>query len=100
MEAKETVRPRYQTVAIAAVELVERIRQLFPEAVIRACEPFEDEDICLMVYGPWEGEELEGVRRQIYGLEFELYRRYEVEAIVKALPLSYMPESEAGAEGN
>jgi hypothetical protein len=92
MEAKELVEQRRQTIAVAAIELVEEIRRLFPNAVIKASEPFEDEDICVMVYGPWDDEALETVRQQIYELEFQAYRKYGVEAIVKALPLSYLPE--------
>jgi hypothetical protein len=71
---------------------VEGIRRLFPDAVIKASEPFEDEDICVTVYGPWDDEALETVRQQIYELEFQAYQRHGVEAIVKALPLSYLPE--------
>jgi hypothetical protein len=71
---------------------VEGIRRLFPDAVIKASEPFEDEDICVTVYGPWDDEALETVRQQIYELEFQAYQRHGVEAIVKALPLGYLPE--------
>ena len=45
------------------------------------------------MYGPWEGEELDRIRRDVYALEFEVYDKYEVEALVKALPLSFLPES-------
>jgi len=91
MEATQLVRPGYQTIAIAVAELVEKLHQLFPGAVVKPSEPYEDEDICLIVYGPWDGEELQRIRNQIYELEFEIYDKYEVEAIVKALPLSYLP---------
>ena len=79
-------------IALAAVELVGRVHRLFPAVVVQASKPFEDEDICLMIYRPWDDEELEKVRHQIYSVEFELYQKYGVEAIVKALPLSYLPE--------
>jgi hypothetical protein len=92
MEARELAEQRRQTIAVAAIELVEGIRRLFPDAVIKASEPFEDEDICVTVYGPWDNEALETVRQQIYELEFQAYQRHGVEAIVKALPLSYLPE--------
>jgi len=91
MEATQLVRPGYQTIAIAVAELVEKLHQLFPGAVVKPSEPYEDEDICLIVYSPWDGEELQRIRNQIYELEFEIYDKYEVEAIVKALPLSYLP---------
>jgi len=94
MEATQMVRPGYQTVAIAVVELVEKLQQLLPGVVMKPSEPYEDEDICLTVYGPWEGEELQRIRHQIYELEFAFHDKYEVEAIVKALPLSYLPEPE------
>jgi hypothetical protein len=94
MEATQIVRPGYQTVAIATVELVEKIHQLFPEAVVKPSEPYEDEDICLTIYGLWEGEELQLVRNKVYELEFEIYDKYEVEAMAKVLPLSYLPKSE------
>ena len=93
MDTTQLVRPGHQTVAIAAVELAERLHHLFPKAVVKPSEPYEDEDICLTVYGPWEGEELDRIRRQIYALEFEVYDKYEVEAMVKALPLSFLPGS-------
>ena len=93
MEATTLVRPGHQTVAIAAVELADKLRSLFPQAVVKPVEPYEDEDICLTVYGPWEDEALERIRHHIYGLEFEVYDKYEVEAMVKALPLSFLPES-------
>jgi len=78
-------------VAIAAIELVEKLHCLVPSAVVKPSEPYEDEDICLTIYGPWEGEELTQIRHHIYELEFEVYDRYGVEAMVKALPLSYLP---------
>ena len=40
------VKPRGQTVAIATVELVETLHQIFPDAMIKPSEPFEDEDVC------------------------------------------------------
>lgn len=92
MEAIHLVRPGHQTVAIAAVALVEKLRHLFPQAVVKPSEPYEDEDICLTVYGPWEGEALERIRHQIYALEFDIYDTYEVEAMVKALPLGFLSE--------
>jgi hypothetical protein len=52
-------------VAIAAVELAERLHHLFPKAVVKPSEPYEAEDICLTVYGPWEGEALDRIRRQM-----------------------------------
>ena len=67
------VKPRRQTVAIATVELVETLHQSFPDAVIKPSEPFEDEDVCLTVYGLWDVEELQRIRNQIYKLEFTLY---------------------------
>src|SRR3989442_7636621 len=74
------VKPRCQTVALATVELVETLHQSFPDAVIKPSEPFEDEDVCLTVYGLWDVEELQRIRNQIYKLEFTLYgqviRRY------------------------
>ena len=85
------VKPRCQTVAIATVELVETLHQSFPDAVIKPSEPFEDEDVCLTVYGLWDDEELQRIRHQIYLLEFALYVKYEVEAIVKVLPRMYLP---------
>ena len=88
------VKPQCQTVVIATVELIERLHQSFPDAVIKPAEPFEDEDLCLTVYGPWDIGELQRVRNQIYQLEFELYDKYEVEAIVKVLPRTYLPNSE------
>ena len=88
------VKPRCQTVAIATVELVETLHQRFPDAVIKPSEPFEDEDVCLAVYGLWDGEDLQRIRNQIYKLEFELYDKYEVEAIVKVLPRTYLPNPE------
>jgi len=88
------VKPRGQTVAIATVELVETLHQIFPDAVIKPSEPFEDEDVCLTVYGRWDVEELQRIRNQIYQLEFELYDKYEVEAIVKVLPRTYLPTPE------
>jgi hypothetical protein len=91
MDTTQLIRPGHQTVAIAAVELAERLHHLFPKAVVKPSEPYEDEDICLTVYGPWEGEELDRIRRQIYALEFEVYDKYAVEAMVKALPLSFLP---------
>ena len=94
MEATQLVRPGYQTIAIAITELVEKLHQLWPSAVVKPSEPFEDEDICLSVYGPGEGEELQRIRNQIYELEFEIYDKYEVEVIVKALPLMYLPKPE------
>lgn len=93
MEAIQRVRPGYQTVAIAAVEIVEKLHQLFPDAVVKPAEPYEDEDVCLLVYGAWDGEELQRVRNQVYELEFTLYDKYEVEVIVKALPLGYLEQS-------
>jgi hypothetical protein len=95
MDTTPLVRPGHQTVAIAAVELTETLHQLFPEAVVKPSEPYEDEDICLTVYGPWEGEELDRIRRHIYALEFEVYDKYAVEAMVKTLPLSFLPGSGA-----
>jgi len=92
MEA-HIVKPRCQTVAIATVELVETLHQILPDAVIKPSEPFEDEDVCLTVYGLWDVEELQRIRNQIYKLEFELYDKYDVEAIVKVLPLTYLPNS-------
>ena len=94
MEATRLVRPGYQTIAIAIAELVEKLHQLLPGAVIKPSEPYEDEDICLVVYGPWEGEELQRIRNQVYELEFELYDKYEVEVIVNALPLSFLQNAE------
>lgn len=94
MEATQLVRPGYQTIAIAITELVEKLHQLFPKAVVKPSEPFEDEDICLVVYGPWKDEELQRIRNQIYEIEFELYDKYEVEVIVNALPLSFLPNAE------
>jgi hypothetical protein len=88
------VKRRCQTVAIATVELVETLHQSFPDAVIKPSEPFEDEDVCLTVYGLWDGEELQRIRDQIYQLEFALYDKYGVEAIVKVLPLTYLSNSE------
>jgi len=88
------VKPRCQTVAIATVELVETLHQSFPDAVIKPSEPFEDEDVCLTVYGLWDIAELQRIRNQIYQLEFELYDKYEVEAIVKVLPRTYLPNLE------
>ncbi len=88
------VRPGYQTVAIAAVEVVEKLHQLFPDAVVKPSEPYEDEDMCLMVYGTWDGEELQGIRNQIYELEFAMYDKYEVEVMVKVLPLDYLKNPE------
>jgi hypothetical protein len=79
---------------MAAVELVETLHRLFPDAVIKPSEPFEDEDVCLTVYGRWEAEALQRVRNRIYQLEFDLYDKYEVEAIVKVLPLMYLPNLE------
>jgi len=90
METTPWVRPGHQTMAIVAVELPEKLHHLFPKAVVKPSEPYEDEDICLTVYGPWEGEELERIRRQIYALEFDIYDKYEVEAMVKALPLGFL----------
>jgi hypothetical protein len=72
----QIVKPRCQTVAIATVELVETLHQLFPDAVIKPSEPFEDEDVCLTVYGLWDVEELQRIRNQIYKLEFTLYDKY------------------------
>lgn len=95
MEATQMVRPGCQTVAIATVELVEKLHLLLPGAVVKPSEPYEDEDICLTVYGPWEGEELQHIRHQMYELEFEIYDKYEVEAMVKVLPFSYLPQSES-----
>jgi hypothetical protein len=95
MATTPLVRPGHQTVAIAAVELAEKLHHLFPKAVVKPSEPYEDEDICLMVYGPWEEEELDPIRHRIYTLEFEVYDKYEVEAMVKALPLSFLPGSGA-----
>lgn len=95
MEAIQMVRPGYQTVAIAAVEIVEKLHQLFPGAVVKPAEPYEDEDICLMVYGAWEGDELQRIRNQVYELEFALYDKYEVEVMVKALPLGYLEQPES-----
>ena len=40
------------------------------------------------------GEDLQRIRNQIYKLEFELYDKYEVEAIVKVLPHTYLPNPE------
>ena len=88
------VKPRCQTVALATVELVETLHQRFPDAVIKPSEPFEDEDVCLTVYGLWDDEELQRIRHQIYQLEFALYDKYEVEAIVKVLPRMYLPNPE------
>jgi hypothetical protein len=93
MEATQ-IRAGCQTVAIATVELVEKLHQLLPDAVVKPSEPYEDEDICLTVCGPWDGEELQHIRNQIYELEFDIYDKYEVEAMVKALPFSYLPKSE------
>ena len=90
MEA-QIVKSRCQTVAIATVELVETLHQSFPDAVIKSSEPFEDEDVCLTVYGLWDGEELQHIRNQIYKIEFALYDKYEVETIVKVLPRTYLP---------
>jgi hypothetical protein len=87
----QSVRPRCQTVALATVELVETLHQILPDAVIKPAEPFEDEDVCLTVYGRWDVEELQRIRNQIYTLEFALYDKYEVETIVKVLPLTYLP---------
>jgi hypothetical protein len=87
----QSVKPRCQTVAIATVELVETLHQLFPDAIIKPSEPFEDEDVCLTVYGRWEAKELQRLRNQIYTLEFTLYDKYGVEAIVKVLPRTYLP---------
>jgi len=92
MEATHMVRPAYQTVAIATVELVEKLHHLLPGVVVQSSEPYEDEDICLTVYGGWEGEELQHIRHKIYELEFAIYDKYAVEAMVKALPLTYLPE--------
>ena len=88
------VKSRCQTVAIATVELVETLHQRFPDAVIKPSEPFEDEDVCLTVYGLWDGEELQRIRDRIYQLEFALYDKYGVEAIVKVLPLAYLSKPE------
>jgi hypothetical protein len=89
-----SVKPRCQTVAMATVELVEALHQIFPDAVIKPSEPFEDEDVCLTVYGRWDVEEHQRIRNQIYTLEFALYDRYEVEAIVKVLPLTSLSNPE------
>ena len=94
MKATQLVRPGYQTIAIAIAELVEKLHQLLPGVVVKPSEPYEDEDICLAVYGPWDGEELQRIRNQIYELEFEIYDKYEVEVIVKALPLSFLQNAE------
>src|SRR2546422_2575658 len=48
-----------------------------PDAVVKPSEPYEDEDICLTVCGPWDGEELQHIRNQIYELEFDIYDRSE-----------------------
>ena len=93
MDMIHVVRPGHQTVAIVAVELAEQLHHLFPKAVVKPSEPYEDEDICLTIYGPWEEEELDRIRREIYALEFEVYDKYRVEAVVKALPLSFLPVS-------
>ena len=90
MEATPVVRCGHQTVAIVAVELVEKLHRLLPSGMVKPSEPYEDEDICLTVYGPWEGEELKRIRHQIYELEFEIYDKYAVEVVVKALPLSHL----------
>jgi hypothetical protein len=90
----QSVKPRCQTVVIATVELVETLHQLFPDAVLKPSESFEDEDVCLTVYGLWGIEELQRIRNQVYKLEFELYDKYEVETIVKILPLTYLPNPE------
>ena len=95
MDARPLIRPGHRTVAIVAVELVEQLHRLFPRAVVKPSEPYEDEDICLTVYGPWEDEELKGIRHQLYALEFEVYDTYAVESVVKALPLSYLPKPES-----
>lgn len=87
-KATQLVRPGYQTIAIAVTEVVEKLHQLLPGAVIRPSEPYEDEDICLVVYGPWEGEEFQRIRKQIYEIEFEIYDKYEEEVIMNVLPLS------------
>ena len=84
------IKSRCQTVAIATVELVETLHQSFPDAVIKPSEPFEDEDVCLTAYGLWDGEALQHIRNQIYQIEFALYDKYGVEAIVKVLPLTYL----------
>jgi hypothetical protein len=89
----QILKPRCQTAAIAMVELVETLHQIFPDAAIKPSEPFEDEDVCLIVYGLWDVEELQRTCNQIYKLEFALYDKYEVEAIVKVLPLTYLPNS-------
>ena len=94
MEATHMVRCGYQTVTIALVELVEKLHRLLPGAVLKPSEPYEDEDICLTVYGLWDGEELQHIRNQMYALEFDIYDKYEVEAIVKVLPLNYLPKPE------
>jgi hypothetical protein len=52
-----------------------------------------------MVYSLWEGEELQHIRQQIYELEVAIYDRYEVEAMVKALPLSSLPKPELLPKG-
>lgn len=46
------------------------------------------------MYGAWEGDELQRVRNQVYELEFSLYDKYEVEVMVKALPLGYLEKPE------
>ena len=46
--------------------------------------------MCLVVYGPWDGEELQRVRNQTYELECEIDDTYEVEVMVKAVPLSFL----------
>lgn len=95
MDAIHPARPGYQTVAIAAVEAVEQLHQLFPGAVVTSSEPFEDEDVCLIVYGPWGEDELQRLRNQVYELEFALYERYDVEVMVKVLPRSYLAKTES-----
>lgn len=50
MKPTSLVRPGHQTVAIAAVELAETLHHLFPKAVVKPSEPYEDEDICLKAF--------------------------------------------------
>ena len=88
------VKPRCQTVAIATVELVETLHQSFPEAVIKPSEPFEEEDVCLTVYGLWDVEELQRIRHQIYQLEFELYDKYVRGKTFTIASTSYLPNLE------
>jgi hypothetical protein len=71
----------------ATTELVNKIRNEFPDAVISPNPlPYADEDVSLEVALPMTMEEIHRVRERIYDWVIELQEKYGVLILASAVP--------------